>query len=52
VFYETLLQEKPECLMALQWCVEHGLAMAGAGSEQLYKRLQAVKAKTEAKGRK
>lgn len=24
VFYSTLLQEKPESEMALEWCVKHG----------------------------
>lgn len=48
VFYETLLQEKPECLMALQWCVDHGIAHSEKGeAEAMYKRLRA---KLEGKG--
>ena len=52
VFYETLLMEKPDCIMALAWCVEHGIAMGGAASDAAFKRLQALRAKAESKGRK
>lgn len=25
IFYESLLAERPECQMALRYCIEHGL---------------------------
>ena len=49
VFYESLLQEKPESEMALLWCVEHGTALEGEASEELFQRLQTVRTKKGSK---
>jgi hypothetical protein len=50
VFYETLLREKPDCEMAMVWCVEHGVALGGG--ENLYKRLLELRARKEKGGKK
>ena len=45
VFYETLLTQKPDSMMAKQWCLEHGCVMEehGVTAEDLVKELGAYK---------
>jgi hypothetical protein len=49
VFYESLLREKPDSELALEWCVKHGTALEGTDAQQLFERWNLVK---QRKGRK
>jgi hypothetical protein len=46
IFYETLLEQKPNSIIAAKWCIEHGI-LERTRAEELLKVVERAKKKTK-----